>query len=156
MFRFNHTICETKNYIIGTIEKPHINREDGGHIIIACKRIDIIELENMSSPLLHEMVDLASICGASMKRVLIASGIEIGVINYQINGNWSANKKERDPIHLHIYGRAIRSEVQPYGHALRFPNYDTGFYDKNRSLTCEDVESIRRDILNNDTLKGYI
>ncbi len=83
-----------------------------------------------------------------MKKVMNEHGVDIGRINYQENGNWSVFKPEGSHLAIHLYGRAKSAKIQKYGDALNFPHPKTGFYDKNKPLTEEDIDGIKNEIEN--------
>lgn len=139
----DNLIFETNNFIIVTITQPHVDRKDGGHIIIACKDKKNKELTDLLPIVAVELIQLARTVGAAMKKALNNNGIDVKLINYQINGNWSIKNDERDPMHMHLYGRAKSSACQQFGEALFFPNPNTGFYKDFSGLTIEDIRDIK-------------
>lgn len=147
MVLVEHTILETDNFIIVTVKNPHIDRQDGGHIVIMCKEQECKNFTDLPEGAAMELTRLAMQCGLAMKEVLNRHGIDVELINYQMNGNWSVNMKERDPVHMHLYGRARSSRYQKFGEALYLPNPDTGFYKDFTGLTKEDIECIRVEML---------
>src|ERR1700722_13830899 len=107
-------IFETEHFKIFTLEKPHISRTDGGHIIIAPKN-SVEDRTKLSPSEAKEMMKLTMLVGEAMKEALLNRGVEIGRINYQDNGNW------KHELHIHLYGRAKNAVVQIYGAPLKFP-----------------------------------
>ncbi len=136
-------IWESNNFLVVTIECPHIDRNDGGHIVLVCKFDEYKELEELPLQIAYEMIDLAQKVGKVMKKILNNNGIDVEIINYQINGNWSVNQVKRNPLHLHLYGRAKSSVYQKFGEALHLPGQETGFYNEFMSLTKYDIDMIR-------------
>lgn len=145
----DHEILSTENFSIVTINPPHVSREDGGHIVIVCKDESIQSYEDMNDALSFELSILARLTGAGLKKALDMDCTDNGIINYQINGNWSINSNEKDPLHLHVYGRSKHSTNQKYGEALYLPKPDTGFYKNNTCLNINDIRIIKDHILNN-------
>jgi diadenosine tetraphosphate (Ap4A) HIT family hydrolase len=135
-------IYETENFLIETPESPHIDRTDGGHIVITPK-IKVVDRTKIAPDLAKELMKLSVVTGEAMATVMNAHGVDIGRINYQDNGNWSVFSPGGPHMHLHLYGRAKSAKVQKYGDALNFPHRDTGFYDGNKPLTSVDVKAIR-------------
>lgn len=142
-----YTIYETETFCVFVPTKPHIDRCDGGHIVIMSKIPGCYSLIELPDEPAKELICLAKCCGKAITDILSESGIDIGIVNYQINGNWSVNRSDRDSLHLHIYGRARNSFHQVYGEALRFPNPKTGFYDEFEPLTQIESEKITDYIL---------
>lgn len=156
MLDIEKIIIKSKNFTICTIKKPHIDRSEGGHIVIACDNPMYINMEDMPQEVLHEFIDIASICGRYMKDMFDEEKIDVGIINYQVNGNWSVLRETRDPIHMHLYGRTKHSKKQPYGKALFLPDSETGFYDNNKSLNNSEIMFMREKLLNNKIVKKYL
>lgn len=151
-------IFETEHFTIETpTQKPHIDREDGGHIFILPKaRVE--DRTKLSPDLAKELMVLTMVTGEAMKKVMNDHGVDIGRINYQENGNWSVFDPEGPYLHIHLYGRAKSAKIQKYGDALYFPHIETGFYDTNKPLTDEDIHAIRREIetlLTTDKYKNF-
>lgn len=141
----NVEIFQTKNFIVETLEKPHVSRTDGGHIFISPK-VRLLDRTQLSPELAIEMMRLTMVVGEAMASALIKRGVDIGRINYQDNGNWGVFKPEGPELHIHLYGRAKSAVTQKYGEALRFPFPETGFYDSFEPLNEGDREEIKKEI----------
>ena len=100
--------------------------------------------ERLNNELAQKLIELAVITGKSMQRSLSENGVDIDLINYQINGNWSVKNLDRDPLHMHLYGRSKLSKFQKYGESLYLPLPDTGFYDKFKGLNDYDIDKMAR------------
>ncbi len=120
----NRVIYATEHFTVQLPAKPHIPREDGGHIYITSKE-HFTDRTEMPAELLHEMADLSAACARSYRRALSDHGVEVARINFQENGNWAFRK----------------GGTQEWGQALSFPDPDTGFYDGFAPLTEADIES---------------
>ena len=140
---YKNVFFETPDFFLAVPNPPHIDRKDGGHIVVVSKK-NYNNFYDMPYSLSREMIFLAQRCGYALQKTLVSCGIEIGIINYQINGNWSALNNVKDPIHMHIYGRAKNSEHQKYGEALFFPNPDKWDYNMFQPLTDDEVSIISR------------
>lgn len=139
-------IFETDKFTVEALsQKPHIDRNDGGHILIIPK-IPVEDLTKLNPSLAKELIKLVMVVGEAMKEVLNQHGVDIGIINYQENGNWSVFAPKGPHLHVHLYGRAISAKTQKYGEALYFPKPETGFYDQNKPLTQEDISGIKKEI----------
>ena len=156
MLNIENIIIKTKNFIICTIKNPHIDREEGGHVVVASNTDKYTTIEEMPRDILHELIDIASICGKYIKSMFANESIDIGIINYQVNGNWSALNNVRDPVHMHLYGRAKHSKNQLYGSALFLPDFETGFYDHNQGLPMSDIIYLREKLLHDEIIKKYL
>ena len=141
----NKTIFQTKNFIVETLEKPHVSRNDGGHIFISPK-VRLIDRTELSPELAVELMRLTMIAGEAMSTSLTKRGVDIGRINYQDNGNWGVFKPEGPELHVHLYGRAKSATTQKYGEALYFPLPETGVYDSSEPLNDGDREEIKKEI----------
>ena len=138
-------IFEAENFILKAPEKPHIDRKDGGHLVIFPKK-KVSERQELSQKQRYELMELSSMAGQALKEALEKSGIKIGRVNYQDNGNWSVFKPEGPILHLHIYGRAIDAKTQKYGEALYFPHpkANPDFYKDLKPVSKEEIEYIKR------------
>lgn len=138
-------IYQTKNFTVLTLDKPHISRTDGGHIIISPK-IKLVDRTQLAPEVAIEFMRLTMVTGEAMATALNNRGIDIGRINYQDNGNWNVFKPEGSSFHLHLYGRAKSAKIQKYGEACNFPQMETGFYDSFESLDDQDIQEIKQEI----------
>lgn len=156
MLNIDNIIIKTRHFVICTIEKPHIDRKEGGHIVVASSVKKYTTIEDMPQTILHEFIDISSICGRYMKSMFVEEKIDVDIINYQVNGNWSALNDIRDSVHMHLYGRAKQAKSQPYGSAIYLPDLETGFYDKNKGLTMVEIMYLREKLLNDKTIQKYL
>lgn len=133
------TLFESEDFIVYVPQTPHIDRADGGHVIISPKEqvTSRIELDWKRA---QELMKLTIIVGKAMFTVLPKRGIDLGRINYQENGNWNPQ------LHQHLYGRAHGAMKQHYGNSLHFPKPETGFYDENHPLNEEDCALLSAEI----------
>lgn len=138
-------IFETNNFVLTSVEKPHITRTDGGHLKITPKERFADRLE-LSPELAVEMAWFTMLAGEAMTTALRKRGIDIGLINYQDNKNWSVFKPEGPYLHIHLYGRAKDAKIQKYGDACEFPHRESGFYDGFEPLNDEDIKVIQDEI----------
>lgn len=140
-------IYETRNFIVEAVEKPHIDRNDGGHIKIYPK-VRIVDRQQLSPKQAIELMRLTIVVGQAMTKVMNEHGVDIGRINYQDNGNWSVFKPEGPYLHIHLYGRAKSAKIQKYGQACYFPHREEkpDYYEKLKPLIGEDIKGIRTEI----------
>ncbi|MFA6391336.1 MAG: hypothetical protein WCW66_01100 [Patescibacteria group bacterium] len=138
-------IYESINYIVEAVEKPHVDRNDGGHIKIYPK-VRIIDRQQLSPKLAIELMRLTMVVGEAMKIAMAKSGIKIMRVNYQDMGNWAFKKNEKPYFHIHIYGRAKNAKFQPFQEAVKLPDRASGFYDKFIPLNPVDIKGIRAEI----------
>ncbi len=143
-------IFQTENFVVDAVEKPHVSREDGGHIKISPK-VKVVDRTLLSPELAIELMRLTMIVGEAMTTAMNKRGVDIGRINYQDNGNWSVFKPEGPYLHIHLYGRAKSAKVNKWGDACHFPQRETGFYDSFEPLNDGDIEEIKKEI--NEILK---
>ncbi len=150
------TIYESKNFIVEAVEKPHVDRNDGGHIKIS-PRIKLLDRQQLSPKLAIELMRLTIVTGQAMTEVMNSHGVDIGRINYQDNGNWTVFKPEGSYLHIHLYGRAKNAKYQKYGQACYFPHKDEHpeFYAKLKPLNSSDVKDIHHKISKLLTQKKY-
>ncbi|MFZ4648733.1 MAG: HIT family protein [Patescibacteria group bacterium] len=141
----NKEITQTENFIVFAVEKPHVSREDGGHIMIVPK-VKISDRTELEPKLAVEVIRLTMIVGEAMTTAMNSRGVDIGRINYQDNGNWSVFKPEGPYFHIHLYGRAKSAKINKWGDACFFPQRSTGFYDNFIPFNEDDIEEIRKEI----------
>jgi diadenosine tetraphosphate (Ap4A) HIT family hydrolase len=135
-------IYETAHFTVVAPEQPHVDRADGGHLIILPKA-RVVDRTQLSPEQAIELMRLTMIAGQAMAEALNARGVDVGRINYQDNGNWGVFRPEGPALHVHLYGRARSACRQPYGEALHLPKRETGFYEGVRPLDDGDVVAIR-------------
>lgn len=138
-------IFQTKNFIVEAVDKPHVSRTDGGHIIISPK-VRLVDRTQLAPGLAIELMRLTMVVGEAMTTELNKRGIDVGRINYQDNGNWSLFKPEGPYLHIHLYGRAKSAKIHKWGDACYFPQREAGFYDSFESLNDGDVEEMKKGI----------
>lgn len=147
-------IYESENFIIEALDKPHIDRDDGGHIMISPK-IKIVDRQNLFSKQAIELMRLTIVSGQAMTTTMNKHSVDVGRMNYMDCGNWGVLKPEATFLHIHIYGRAKSAEVNKYGEAILFPNMDDNpeHYKDFKPLNSDDVREIGieiRRLLNED------
>jgi diadenosine tetraphosphate (Ap4A) HIT family hydrolase len=138
-------IFESDNFSLFSVGRPHVSREEGGHLKISPKVRYADRLE-LSPELATEMAWLEMLAGQAMTTALRDRGIDLGIINYQDNKNWGVFKPEGPYLHVHLYGRAKDAKVQKYGDAISAPHRETGCYDNFESLNDEDIAAIQKEI----------
>ena len=140
-------IYTSENFFVEAVEKPHVDRDDGGHIKIYPK-VRLLDRQQLSPKHAIELMRLTIIVGEAMAKVMNEHGVDIGRMNYQDNGNWSIFKPEGPYFHIHLYGRAKSAKVQKYGQACYFPHREEkGEYYKNfKPLNADDVRDIKAEI----------
>lgn len=135
-------VYEARHFILKTLDRPHVSRGDGGHIVIDPK-VPVEDRTQLTAEQAIELVKLTMVGGEALKTVLTRKGIDIGRINYQDNGNWRAE------LHVHLYGRARNAKLQPWGHALAFPPTREAFIREMgdlEPLNAGDIAELRAEI----------
>ena len=141
-------IYETENFQVKAADKPHVDREDGGHIVIAPKR-KIVARTELEPREAIELMRLTMVVGEAFTTVMNQRGVDIGRINYQDNGNWSVFKPEGPHMHVHLYGRAKSAKYNKYGEAIfSKKRAETDLYDKFKPLNEADIKEIGEEIEN--------
>ena len=140
-------IYETDNFIAETDLPPHITRTDGGHIKVSPKK-RVRNRQDLPPGLEVEFIWFTTVLGDAMTNAMNKRGVDIGIINYQDNGNWSVFDKKGSYFHMHLYGRAKSAKIQKYGEALTLPNIKEypEFYKNNKPLNKGDITEIRKEI----------
>jgi len=140
-------IFESDNFIVEAVEKPHVDRNDGGHIVISPK-IRILDRQKLSPKQAIELMRLTIVAGQAMTKIMNEHGVDIGRLNYQDNGNWTVFKPEGSYLHIHIYGRAKSAKIHKYGQACYFPHREEKpeYYENFKPLNESDVNDINKEI----------
>lgn len=135
-------IYSTKYFNIESREKPHIAREDGGHLIInSIAHRDT--LEDLTDQEAKELMRLIIAAGKAMKAGLAKSGIELWNINYQCNANF--NKV----FHFHLYGRSVNAKQHPKNTCIQHGPTHEEFKKQIANLTPltpEDILNIKNEL----------
>ncbi len=137
-------IYETKNFVVCVPNKPHISREDGGHIWIRAKERYVSDRTSLTPSEAIEVMRLTMLVGEAMVLGMKDRGVQIERINYQENGNWAYLNNTKPVFHIHLYGRTKNAKSQLWGEALVFPNPSTDFYDKFEAFDEGDIEQISK------------
>lgn len=142
-------VLATSRFCVFVPETPHVDRIDGGHICISAIRGGAYCLQDLTDEELFELSVLQKLVGKSMIDALKNNGIDVRLVNYQINGNWTFGEANRPLLHLHLYGRAYTGKRQIFGQSLYFPSKKENpeFYADNQALTEDEIGKIRRDVL---------
>ncbi len=138
-------IYETTHFKVVAHDRPHVSREEGGHIVVI-PHVRVKDRTCLSPVQAVELMKLTMMAGEAMATALNRRGVDIGRINYQDNGNWGVFEPEGPHLHLHLYGRARSAKTQKYGEALYLPQRRTGFYDRFEPLNDGDIAEIREEI----------
>ena len=139
-------IYETDSFIVCVPYKPHISREEGGHIKIRGKEKYFASRLDFSPKEAIEIMRLSMLISEAMIKGMKNRNINIEKINYQENGNWAFLRGAKPKFHIHLYGRTKESKVQIWGEALKLPNPDTDFYDNFKPFNDKDIEEIIKQI----------
>lgn len=111
-------ILETERFIVTGHDKPHHDRDNGGHSKISPKE-RFGDRTEMPVDLATELMILTMIVGEAVVKVMKAKGISVVRIHYQDSGNWSYKPSmAKEPhLHAHLYVRS-ENERHPRGDAL--------------------------------------
>ncbi len=138
------TLYETDNFKVEVVPKPHVSREEGGHLRIKSKEKEFSSRMDLNPDEAKEVMRLSMMTGEVLKRGMISRGIPIVRINYMEAGNWAVKKNKPFFFHIHVYGRASDAKVQVWPEAVQLPSRDTGFYDDFVPLNDEDMEELKK------------
>ena len=140
-------IYKSENFTVEAVEKPHVDRDDGGHIKIYPK-VRLVDRQQLSPKYAIELMRLTIIVGKAMTKIMNEHGVDIGRINYQDNGNWTVFKPEGSYLHIHLYGRAKSAKIHKYGQACFFPHREEKpeYYENFKPLNENDVKDIKTEI----------
>jgi hypothetical protein len=140
-------IFESRNFIVEAVDKPLVDRNDGGHISISPK-VRVADVQRLEPEQAIELIRLMMVVGQAMMTVMNRNGVDVGRINYQDNGNWGVFKPEGPYQHTHLYGRAKSAKYQKYGQACYFPHIDVQpeFYEALQPLTGKDIADMHEEM----------
>lgn len=140
-------IYTSENFIVDAVDKPHVDRDDGGHIKIYPK-VRLLDRQQLSARQAIELMRLTVVVGQAMTTVMNKHGVDIGIINYQDNWNWTVFKPEGSYLHIHLYGRAKSAKTHKYGQACFFPHREENpeYYENFKPLNKDDIKDIRTEI----------
>jgi|SRR3989339_1177835 len=141
-------IFETENFIVEAVDKPHVDRDDGGHIKIAPK-VRLLDRQHFLPKLARELMKLTVVVGEAMMMAMNRCGVDVERVNYHDMGNWSVFKSEGPYFHYHLYGRAKSAKYQKYGESVYLPLREEHpeFYVNFKPLNDHDVMEIKKEIL---------
>jgi diadenosine tetraphosphate (Ap4A) HIT family hydrolase len=137
----------SENFFVEAVEKPHIDRDDGGHINIYPK-IKILDRQQLTPKQAIELMRLTIVVGQAMTKIMNEHEVDIGRLNYQDNGNWTVFNPEGSYLHIHLYGRAKSAKIHKYGQACYFPQKEENpeYYENFKPLNEDDVKDIKNEI----------
>ncbi len=140
-------IYESENFFVEAVEKPHVDRNDGGHIKIYPK-VRVLDRQQLTPNQAVELMRLTIVVGQAMVKIMNDHGVDIGRLNYQDNGNWTVFKPEGSYLHIHLYGRAKSAKIHKYGQACFFPHKEENpeYYKNFKPLNSEDSRDIKTEI----------
>ena len=138
------TIYETANFKVEVVPRPHVSREEGGHLRIKSKEKYFSSRMDFDSNEAKEVMRLSMMAGEALKRAMILRGIPIVRINYMEAVNWAAKSGKPFFFHIHVYGRAENAKIQIWPEAVQLPSRDTGFYDNFLPLDSDDIVELKK------------
>ena len=149
-------IYTSENFLVEAVKKPHVDRDDGGHIKIYPK-IRLLNRQELSPKHAIELTRLTIVVGQAMTTIMKEHGVDIGRLNYQDNGNWTVFKPEGSYLHIYMYGRAKSAKTHKYGQACFFPHKEERpeFYENFKPLNNNDVKDIKSEIKRLFELKKF-
>jgi diadenosine tetraphosphate (Ap4A) HIT family hydrolase len=145
-------IFETDNFVVKGHDKPHHDRNNGGHAVVSPKN-RYSDRTKMPIELYIFLMILVRITGEAITNVMTLKGLSIARINYQDNGNWSyfPSMKKEPHIHIHLYVRSYeekhptgdsRFKAFPDAIASPFVGDYPEFYESFKPYSDEDCKDI--------------
>ena len=138
------TIYETANFKVEAVPKPHVSREEGGHLRIKSKEKYFSSRMDLNPDEAKEVMRLSMMTAEVLKRGMTSRGVPIIRINFMEAGNWAAKKGKPFFFHIHVYGRTESAKIQIWPEAVQLPSRDTGFYDNFIPLNEEDIKELQK------------
>lgn len=139
-------IYESENFIVESVEKPFVSRDEGGHIRIKIKDESITDRTRLTPATAKELMRLSMIVGEAFEKAMNNRGVKVVKINYQDMGNWAYKQGRKSYLHYHIFGRVLGAPRQPYPESVYLPDRSTGFYEGFIPLNEDDIKEIRMQI----------
>ena len=129
---------------VEVVPKPHVSREEGGHLRIKSKEKYFSSRMDFDSNEAKEVMRLSMMTGEALKRAMTNRGIPIIRINYMEAGNWAVKTGKPFFFHIHVYGRCENAKIQVWPEAVQLPSRETGFYDSFIPLDLDDIEELKK------------
>lgn len=137
-------IYQTKTFSVVTLtHRPHIPRQDGGHIMICATEKYFPDRTALSPKEATELMRLSMMAAEAFQSGMVDRGVNVERINFQENGNWAFLHDKPPVFHLHLYGRTKNAKSQTWGEALYFPDPHDPRYEQFEPLNDDDCEMIR-------------
>jgi hypothetical protein len=133
------TIFEDEGFSVVTWKRPHIDRADGGHIVIVPPG-GVPDRRFLAPRQAVRLMWLSIVVAEAMFDVLPKCGIQLEKVNFQENGNWGLDESRSPSLHLHLYGRARNSRYQEFGQALFLPDPSDAMYEKLEPFRLSEIE----------------
>ena len=130
-----------KHFEIRLPNRPHVDREDGGHLVVYPKR-DVSFRSELPVQETQALAVLLQALEEAYISAMRARGLDMVWLNIQDNGNWSLLFDRPRHFHVHLYGRCRTEHGQTSGQALVFPGPESSIYDENQPLNQGDLEAI--------------
>ncbi|MCF6335931.1 MAG: HIT domain-containing protein [Spirochaetales bacterium] len=147
-------IYESNSFMVSAYGRPHVSREEGGHIIISAKE-DINDRTELTPEQAKEYIRLSMLIGKAMEIAMNIRGVPVVKINYADNGNWAFKNKNKPHLHMHIFGRSVDAKIQIFPEAVKLPARESGFYNEFQALNSEDIKEIITQIRELEKIKQY-
>lgn len=121
--------------------RPHVDRDDGGHLVVYPKR-DVSFRSELPVQEAQALAVLLQALEEAYISAMRARGLDMVWLNIQDNGNWSLLADKPRHFHVHLYGRCRTEHGQTPGQALVFPDPHSTVYDENKQLDEGDLAAI--------------
>lgn len=133
-------IIKSSNFVVESHEHPEVSRNDGGHLVINPKNPKK-DRTVLSKEEIIELALLTNLVGQAFVLGMAKSGVNIGRVNYQDNGN------RKPELHIHLYGRSPDATYQIYGQPIITPRTKEEKIAQ-KGLDSNDCTNIRREYFN--------
>lgn len=137
-------VYETDNFKVEAFQRPHVSREEGGHLVIKSKEKYFSSRMDLNVSEAKEVMRLSMLAAESLKRAMTNRNIPIIRINFMEAGNWAAKQDNPFYFHIHIYGRTENAKKQVWPEAVQLPDRSTGFYDDFVPLNEGDIKELKK------------
>lgn len=134
-------IWSDENFEIRLPNRPHVDRDDGGHLVVYPKR-DVSFRRELPVQEAQALAVLLQALEEAYLFAMRARGLDMVWLNIQDNGNWSLLTDKPRHFHVHLYGRCRTEHGQTPGQALVFPDPHSAIYDEKKQLDEGDIAAI--------------
>jgi diadenosine tetraphosphate (Ap4A) HIT family hydrolase len=135
-------IFESSSFTVERSPNPFVSREEGGHIRIFPKNLEVSCINDLTPRQAIELIRLEMVVREALIEGMNQQGIKVVWVNLEDLGNWAFKRNERPRLHIHVFGRVFSEGKQSMPEAIYLPDRSSGFYEGFQPLTDDDMKLI--------------